>query len=83
MPTYQYILKPEVTGCPYCQDGFETIQRMTDARLTQCPKCNACIQRAIVAPALGRSQSTLHDRAKSAGFHSMKRVDKGTFEKMY
>lgn len=32
MPTYEYV-------CPKCQHAFETFQSMSDAPLTQCPKC--------------------------------------------
>ena len=33
MPTYQY-------ECQACGHAFEELQGMTDAKLTQCPKCH-------------------------------------------
>lgn len=83
MPTYEYQAVNPKKCCDYCRNGFDILQKIVDARLSACPKCGAPIQRVLSAPALGRSQSNLHDRAKAAGFHSIKRVDKGTFEKMY
>ncbi len=32
MPTYEYV-------CPKCQHAFEAFQSMSDALLSQCPKC--------------------------------------------
>lgn len=32
MPTYEYV-------CPKCRHAFEAFQSMSDALLTQCPKC--------------------------------------------
>ena len=48
-----------------------------------CPDCGAKIQRIIQAPGLAHSKTDLHYRAKRAGFHSLKRVGKGEYEKMY
>ncbi len=83
MPTYQYQAKTHEQSCDHCKDGFDIIQRIADPKLITCPHCGNPIARVIAAPALGRSQSNLHDRAKAAGFHTLKKVDHGTFEKMY
>ena len=48
-----------------------------------CPDCGAPVFRVIQAPGLGRSQTDLNYRAKRAGFHSLKRVGRGEYEKMY
>ena len=50
-----------------------------------CKKCRggSRIQRIIQAPGLAHSKTDLHYRAKRAGFHSLKRVNKGEYEKMY
>ena len=37
----------------------------------------------IAAPALGHSRTDLNYRAKRAGFHSYKKVQKGEYEKLY
>ena len=39
--------------------------------------------RVISAPSLGKSQSSLDDRAKAAGFTKLKRLGKGEYEKQY
>lgn len=83
MPVYDYRTAPDQKGCAYCKDGFEMTRRLSDPPLTSCPKCHAPIIKVITAPALGRSKSALDDRAKSAGFHKLKRVDHGAFEKLY
>ena len=40
MPTYQY-------KCKSCENRFETVQKITDAPLTDCPECNGTIQRVL------------------------------------
>lgn len=83
MPTYEYQAKDPVRGCTRCREPFEVMRRLGDPPLTVCPDCGAPIVKLIAAPALGRSKSKLDDRAKAAGFHKLKRVDKGAFEKLY
>ena len=81
MPIYVYEAKEG--GCAHCRAGFEIAQSIKDDRLTACPDCGAAIQRVIQAPGLTHSKTDLHYRAKRAGFHSLKRVNKGEYEKMY
>lgn len=83
MPVYDYQVKDAALGCDYCRAGFEQMRRLEEPPLTHCPKCGAEIVKLISAPALGRSKSKLDDRAKAAGFHKLKRVDQGAFEKLY
>lgn len=83
MPVYDYQVKDAAHGCDYCRAGFEQMRRLDEPPLTHCPKCGAEIVKLISAPALGRSKSKLDDRAKAAGFHKLKRVDQGAFEKLY
>jgi len=59
------------------------MQRLDEAPLAVCPACGAPVVKVLSAPALGRSRSKLDDRAKAAGFHKLKRVEQGTFEKQY
>lgn len=40
MPTYEY-------ECTNCHHTFEASQKMTDAPLTKCPKCNKKVKRLI------------------------------------
>ena len=83
MPVYVYEAAQPETSCPYCANGFETVQSIHDPRLAACPKCGAAVRRVIMAPAIGRSKSKLDDRAKAAGFTKLKRLGKGEYEKMY
>lgn len=84
MPIYEYRAKDaEKASCEHCRDGFEELQRLADAELETCPKCGAPVERMVSAPALGRSISSLDDRAKAAGFTKLKRLGKGEYEKQY
>ena len=83
MPMYVYEAKEPEKGCAKCAKGFEIMQSINDPKLTACPDCGAPVFRVIQAPGLGHSQTDLHYRAKRAGFHSLKRVEKGEYEKMY
>ncbi len=83
MPMYTYEAADPDKGCKKCRGGFEVAQSIKDDKLTACPDCGAAIIRVIQAPALGHSKTDLHYRAKRAGFHSLKRVNKGEYEKMY
>lgn len=83
MPVYDYRAKDSAYACDYCKDGFEMMRLLSAPPLEVCPECGAPVIKLISAPALGRSKSKLDDRAKAAGFHKLKRVDKGAFEKLY
>ena len=83
MPLYIYEAKNPKKSCAKCRGGFEIAQRLADARLERCPDCGAEIFRVIQAPGLAHSKTDLHYRAKRAGFHTLKRVDKGAYEKLY
>jgi putative FmdB family regulatory protein len=83
MPVYDYRAKDSAQSCEFCRLPFEMTRRLSDPPLENCPKCGAPIVKLISAPALGRSKSMLDDRAKAAGFHKLKRVDQGAFEKLY
>ena len=83
MPIYEYQAKDPAKGCPHCQKPFEVLQSIKDAALTTCPACSAPVHKLISAPQVGASQSGFDDRAKSAGFHKLKKVSKGEYEKQY
>jgi putative FmdB family regulatory protein len=44
MPTYEY-------KCDQCGHRFEKFQRMTEARLAECPECQGALRRLIGAGA--------------------------------
>ena len=83
MPIYVYEAKDEKLACGRCRGGFEVSQSINDAKLESCPDCGAPVIRVIQAPGLGHSKTDLNYRAKRAGFHSLKRVGRGEYEKMY
>ena len=83
MPIYEYIPLEEKRSCAFCRSGFEEVRRLSDPPLTQCPRCGAPIKKIISLPSLPPSQGSLDDRAKASGFHKLKKVDKGVYEKKY
>lgn len=83
MPIYEYQARDPAQSCEHCVRGFEIIQKIADASLEQCPRCGAPVSKQISAPSVGHSRTGLDDRAKSAGFHKLKRVSKGEYEKAY
>ena len=83
MPIYVYEAKDPKRGCAKCRGGFEVSQSLRDDRLTACPDCGAEIFRVIQAPGLTHSKTDIHYRAKRAGFHTLKKVSKGEYEKIY
>ncbi len=83
MPIYVYEAKEEEKGCAACRHGFELAQSLKDEKLTACPHCGASVYRVIQPAGLGHSKTDLHYRAKRAGFHTLKKVGKGEYEKMY
>lgn len=83
MPIYIYKPKKGQRGCKYCQKGFELMQGVNDKPSQKCPQCGAAVEKVFSPFALGFSKSGLDQKAKEKGFHKLKRVDKGKFEKLY
>ncbi len=83
MPIREYQARDPARACDSCRSRFERIERLTEDPLQSCPSCGAALVRLISAPAVGSSQSGLDDRAKSAGFHKLKKTSKGEYEKLY
>lgn len=81
MPIYEYIAAE--AACPYCKGGFEHLASCSEAPLAVCPKCGRAVKKVFSAASVGRSASGMDDRAKSAGFHKLKRLGSGEYEKMY
>ena len=83
MPQYVYEACDAKNSCHVCKVGFEISQSIHDEKLDHCPYCRNPVFRVIQAPGLTHSKTDLHYRAKRAGFHTLKKVDNGTFEKLY
>lgn len=82
MPIYEYQAADAERSCAHCRDGFEHFHKCAGV-LTACPACGAVVQKLISAPNVGASASGADDRAKSAGFHKLKKVSTGEYEKLY
>jgi putative FmdB family regulatory protein len=83
MPIREYQAKDHGKGCAFCRAGFEKIQRLNEKPLEKCPFCGAELKLLISAPSIGPSKTGLDDRAKSTGFHKLKKLGKGEYEKLY
>ena len=83
MPLYAYEAKEPEKSCAKCREGFSVQQHLSEPKLEKCPDCGAPVVRIVCAPAIGHSKTDLHYRAKRAGFHTLKRVSKGEYEKIY
>lgn len=83
MPIREYAAVDPGTSCDHCREGFEEVEGINTPALEACPRCGSAVERQLSAPQLGRSESGLHDRAKSAGFTTYKKTSKGEYEKKY
>ena len=83
MPIYEFQAVSEDKACDYCRNGFELIMRISEPNLSACPKCGNPVVKQISAPAVGASKSGFDARAKAGGFHKLKKVSKGEYEKVY
>ena len=83
MPVSEYELCDDEKGCASCAKGFDVVQRMTDARLKVCPECGSAVRKVFSVPGVGHSEAGFDDRAKAGGFHKLKRLGKGEYEKQY
>lgn len=83
MPTYEYEAIDPARSCDTCRNVFELVRPLRAPPVTDCPRCAAPVRKVISAPAIGRSGTSLDQRAKSAGFSKLKRLGKGEYEKQY
>ena len=83
MPIYEYQAEAPQKGCRRCSVPFEQLQKISDPALDLCPHCRQPLQKLISRPSVGGSRSGLDDKAKNAGFHKLKRLGQGEYEKQY
>lgn len=83
MPIREYQAQDQDQGCEKCRQPFEQLEGMNQAPLAKCPQCGAPVARLISAPSVGASRSGFDSRAKHAGFHKLKKLSKGEYEKQY
>ncbi len=82
MPFYEYQCIGQ-SGCSKCQPGLVRLERMADPPITQCPDCEAPIQRVISAPNVQRGNSHLLSpkNVQQAGMTQYKKIGRGVYEK--
>jgi len=83
MPIYEFKAKNHRQSCPTCLNGFECLLKLSDPPPSKCPDCGARVKKCISSPNVGASASGFDDRAKSSGFHKLKKTGKGEYEKLY
>jgi len=83
MPLYEYQATDPTEGCAHCSERFEYLQKLSDPPLKKCPQCGVSVSKLVSAHSVGASASGLDNRAKSAGFHKLKRLGKGEYERKY
>lgn len=83
MPIYEFQATNENRSCEFCKSGFELLMKMSDPPLALCPNCGNHVSKKISVAAVGASKSGFDSRAKAAGFHKLKKLGKGEYEKTY
>ena len=83
MPLREYQVCEGRPGCLHCRRPFERLETVNEPPLSACPHCGAPVRRLLSAPAIGPSVSSLDQRARQAGFHKLKRLGRGEYEKQY
>ena len=83
MPIYVYKAKNKNKSCRYCAQGFELLQRIGDKPLARCPECKAPVKKDVTVFSGGYSKTGFDRKAKEGGFHKLRKVDKGKYEKLY
>ena len=83
MPIYLYRALDKKNSCKYCIQTFEYFHRGGDDRLKKCPRCGAKIEKVFTSFSMGFSKTNFDRKAKEKGFHKLKKVDKGKYEKLY
>jgi len=83
MPIYRYQVANDQPGCGYCAPGFELMQKMADAPLSQCPQCGAVVRKVITAAnvAAGSAHLSNPNHIEKHGFTQYRKVGKGVYEK--
>ena len=81
MPMYEYRASRD-KNCEYCADGFESLRKISEPKLEQCPEGGAPVERQISAPNLGGSGPSLDStNIEKHGFTQYKKSGKGVYEK--
>jgi putative FmdB family regulatory protein len=81
MPIYTY--RSTETGCDHCREGFDLLQRLSDAELSLCPHCSQPVRKQLSAPSLAIGGAHLLNEKKigDKGFTQYRKIGKGVYEK--
>jgi putative FmdB family regulatory protein len=81
MPIYEYMPKSD-EHCDHCESGFELLQKINDASVQTCPRCEAPVKRVISAPNVGRADPSLEpSNLEKHGFTQYRKSSKGEYHK--
>jgi len=83
MPIYEYQAEDPAKSCGLCRKVFTQMQSISEQPLRNCPSCGNHVKKLFSVPSIGSSVSSGDDRAKKAGFHKLKRLGRGEYEKQY
>jgi hypothetical protein len=83
MPVYVYRSTRRKCDCDCCKDGVEVLQRPDELPLENCPKCGRRVEKSVSNFHLGVSETSLNDRARAKGMHTLKRLGEGEYEKVF
>jgi len=83
MPIYSYKASDSKRCCEYCCNGFELFQKPKSKTIKECPRCGAPVKKVFNSFSIGISKSNLDRKAREKGFHKLKRLNKGEYEKEY
>lgn len=82
MPFYEYRCS-DGEQCDLCGGGFTVLQKLNDAPLTTCPRCDLPVNRVISAPNVvsGQAHKLKTPNIEKAGFTQYRKIGKGVYEK--
>jgi predicted nucleic acid-binding Zn ribbon protein len=85
MPIYVYRAKDHAgpCDCDCCDGGIEVWHKPGAAPLHKCPKCGRTVEKAVSSFSIGLSRTGFDQRAREKGFHQLKRLGEGEYEKVY
>lgn len=87
MPFYCYQATDKKHACAKCRDGFEVLQKLSDAKLVTCPECGNKVKKVIAATNLalgissGGKQVLSEKNIAKHGFTQYRKVATGQYEK--
>jgi putative FmdB family regulatory protein len=80
VPLYDYA--PKSGKCAQCRGRFEVVQRLSEPKLTKCPRCGKAVERLVSAAAVHGKYSTKSDsRLKDLGLTKYVKTSDGSYER--